>query len=155
MKRFFIFAMSFGFVVSAQAGKMLFTCKNADGSILITRDKVVLLEKDAYTKQPNLIITNNLTANTMPSTSKDEIIEFGDEGNDGKLGSLKISDISQEKLIAKDDGGNCKGGHGPGFTSEAYKVKGQFYLYGEKAKKVELSCIESSSWSGNCEFDGE
>jgi hypothetical protein len=154
MKRFFILAMFVGFAVSAQAGNMKFTCKNADGSILITRDKLVLLQKDVYFEQTDLVVLNNLTNNIMPTT--EEVIQFESENNDGKkVGDLKISTILNRKQIAGNDGETCEGGHGPGFSTETYKARGQLSVFGNKAKTVELSCVESYYWAGNCVFDGE
>jgi hypothetical protein len=149
MKNLFtVIAMILGLSISAQAGDMKFTCKNADGSILITRSKLVLLSKDD-TQQYNLTVLNNLSFNTMPE--KNEVMEFESESNDGNIvGELKITSVSRRKIIANDDGRECYGGHGPGFSTEAYKVRGRFSTFGEKAKTVELSCVESSYWSGNC-----
>ena len=148
-----VMALTVGLSLTAQAGNIKFTCKNADGSMLITRDRLVLLTKDD-TKQYDLTVLNNLTSETMPG--QNEVIEFESEYNDGKkVGDLKISAISKSRTIAGDDGGTCNGGHGPGFSTKAYKIRGQFSIFGGKAKTVELSCVESSYWSGNCSFDEE
>lgn len=153
MKHLLLIAISIGITASAHAGNMKFTCKNADSSIVITRDSLVLLETDSATKQSELTILNNLTVNTMPD--KNEVIHFSKLNNNQKIGELKITNISDKKIIAEDSGGECKDGHTPGFSTDSYEVQGQISLFNNKKVSINLSCIESAYWSGNCNFDGE
>lgn len=150
MKRLFLMLMSLGWMVSAQAGEMKFTCKNDENSLVITRDKMVLLQKEGATKHTDLVVLTNRTVNAMPA--QNQVLEFESELNKGtKIGDLRISAISTRKPLAGDESGTCQDGHGAGFSTEAYKVRGQLSLFGKKAKTVELSCVEFSSWSGTCD----
>lgn len=136
---------------SAHAGNLKFTCKNANGSILITRDKLVLLTKDEA-EQYDLEVLNNHSVNTMPN--KNEIIRFESETNEEKLaGQLRITAVSSRKTIASDGNEKCNGGHEAGFSTESYKIKGQISMNDGKEKTVRLTCVESSYWSGTCKYN--
>lgn len=145
--------LSLGFALSAQAGNWKYTCKSADGTIALTRDKLVMFEKDESTKQYDLSILVNLDTNT--EIDKGTTISFAGAYGEQKLGDLKITNTTTTKTIAEDDGGTCKGGHPPGFSTEAFKATGVLSLYGQTGKKIELSCVNSYYWSGTCDFDEE
>jgi len=150
MKRLFLVVMSLGWMVSAQAGEMKFTCKNAENSVVITRDKMVLLQNEGATKHTDLVVLTNQTVNTMPA--QNQVLEFESDFSHGKkVGDLRITAISARKPLAGDESGTCQDGHGAGFSTEAYKIRGQLSLFGKKAKTLELSCVEFSSWSGTCD----
>ena len=85
------------------------------------------------------------------TNSQNFILTFDNQ----KIGELKITNISDKKIIAEDSGGECKDGHTPGFSTDSYEVQGQISLFNNKKVSINLSCIESAYWSGNCNFDGE
>lgn len=150
MKRLIIIAMVLGVASVAQASNMQFTCKNSDSSIILTREKLVLVRTNLITKQEALRILDNLQVNSLPA--QNEIIEF-DPLDGGAAVSLKIKSKSVGIIIAEEDGGECDGGRGPGFSTEQYTVNAEFLIDGQQTEPVNLTCLESYFWSGSCRFE--
>lgn len=143
MKKVILMFLTLGLSTSAFAGNATFTCKSSDGATLISREHLVSISKDDYTKQVELAVFANADSNMFPA--KESTLEFTNESGN-KVVSLKMNSILSRKVIAKNDSSDC----GPGFVTEAYKIKGQISSYGGKPEAIELSCVESSYWGGHC-----
>lgn len=149
MKSIVALAVAFSFSFTALAGNMKFTCKNSDGTVILTRERLVVLDKDTPSKQFELFIFKNTSDNLMPD--KKETIEFETEdGNKARVGQLNIASLTNRRLIASEQGELCEGGRGPGFLTETYNIQGQLSIFDHKTRAIELSCVESSYWSGHC-----
>jgi hypothetical protein len=134
----------------AYGGDYRYTCKSADGSIVMNRDSAVVLEKDKQTKQSEMTI---LTHDASLGPSKGDIVKFSSEVS-GAFGELKVTAISAKKTIASETG-VCPDGskNGLGFSTEAFSIRVQTNLIDNESKSIVLSCVETAYWAGRCQFE--
>lgn len=146
--KFLMTALTLGLSLSAQAGSLNVTCKNADNSLMFDRSSLVALVKSGNSPQRIEILTNT----TGDTPAQGDSIEFAN-GLSGGGAKLSVVSLTDRKTIEDNDGGACPGGHGPGSIIESYKISGFFSLNGGKVQRVQLTCVEEAGWSGNCAFE--
>lgn len=144
MKNLFVLMLICGTSFAAQAGNMKFTCKNADATLIITRDQLVFLREDE-SKQYDLLLLDNSDPNIFPNSG--ESLVFSQAGKN--VGQLEVRSLSGRQTVKADDGEPCRGGRTPGYLTESYQVSAELSLFNQKSL-VQLSCVESSYWHGTC-----
>lgn len=144
MKNLFVLMLTCMTSFAAQAGNMKFTCKSADGTLIITRDQLVFLREDE-SKQYDLLLLDNSDPNVFPNSG--EKLFFSQAGK--PVGQLEVRSLSARQTLKADDGEPCRGGHTPGYLTESYQISAELGLFNQKTQ-VQLSCVESSYWHGNC-----
>lgn len=128
---------------TVQAGDVtqMFTCKNADGSIIVTEKRMFLLQEDAIKS----LHVHTFKANSKDMPAKGVVLNFSSEMEEmRKTDYLLIKEIVGRKTIFRHID---KGGFGSDYRTESYIAKAELALAGENSEVVTLNCIQSTETS--------
>jgi hypothetical protein len=123
-----------------------YLCSNADHSIMLTRDSLVIVKKNAG--EQFVLQLKNLSMDS--SLFKNEVFNLTDTGDwQHRISQLKITASSTAKQVSSLGSETCDQGTAPGFQTLANNITAVLSLPNEQ-RTVELACLETSSWSGGC-----
>ncbi|MBC7714591.1 MAG: hypothetical protein H7177_14695 [Rhizobacter sp.] len=157
MKALSILALT---LLSAQAyaGSWSYSCESTDGKVKLTRDNLVIVEKEKSGSISALIIKPaNDTVNTGPEIGESLVYKDSYEGKTEGDVTVSFTKILSDKQVDGEETDCPKGdsgSHGPGFSTNKKVFKGTVSQY-DKSTPVTLNCYETFGWSGRCQFDGE
>lgn len=123
-----------------------YLCSNADHSIMLTRESLILVKKESG--QQFVRQLKNLSADS--SLLKNEIFNFTDTADwQHSVFQLKITASTTAKKVSRLGSNTCDQGTAPGFETTSNNITAILALP-NGPQTVELSCLETSSWSGGC-----
>ncbi len=157
MKAFFLIATT---LLSFQsfAGNWQYSCESTDGKIKLTRENLVIIEKEDIGEIRSIIHKPaNDTVNTGPTSGETLVYKDSFEGKTQGDVTIKFSKLISENEVESNET-DCppgdSGGHGPG-SNTIKKILNATVEYYDNTSKVDFTCFETFSWSGRCHFDGE
>lgn len=141
-KIFFLCAVIFSF--SASASTIEFHCESADGSFVLTQNRL-----QAQLSEDEILDLSNMY---QRSPGKNVVVELlQTTGKSKKVGYLKINSIVDRIIVDKKEAILCPNGYmGPSFLSEIFSLKGRLHIAQQEPISVELSCKKQSYFSGHC-----
>lgn len=143
MKSSSLVIVTLGLSLAAHAGdyEKSFTCKNANGSVVITEKKISVLRETSF-KHFNLVIKDSLDASIMPDVNAILLYANDKSGIKQDFDVVMVKELTDRKKIYEY---RDKGGMDTYILDESYKIKADIALSGLSTQSVELDCIENTN----------
>lgn len=133
---------------AANAADSNYACKNADASIKISNEYLEIARVTQPYNRVQLDVYINSTFNNEPVAG--EVLVFNSTNQ--KRAEFEIKAISRKKILVQTDGCDSSKQVNVAFTSSSFKINGVLNVEGSKAKKLQLTCVETVfSSSVDCE----